>query len=31
MPKYNNGKVVSSRFKAQGFIRSKCHLDFHRK
>jgi hypothetical protein len=31
MPKYKNGKVVSSRFKAQGFIRSKCHLNFHRK
>ena len=31
MPKYKSGKVVLSRFKAQGLIRSKCHLDFHRK
>ena len=31
MPKCKNGKVVLSRFKAQGFIRSKYHLDFHRK
>jgi hypothetical protein len=31
MPKCKNGKVVRSRFKAQGLIRSKCHLDFHRK
>ena len=31
MPKCKNRKVVLSRFKAQGFIRSKCHLDFHRK
>jgi hypothetical protein len=29
MPKCKNGKVVWSRFKAQGLIRSKCHLDFH--
>jgi hypothetical protein len=31
MPKYKNGKVVHSRIKVQGLIRSKCHLDFHRK
>jgi hypothetical protein len=31
MPKCKNGKVVKSRFKTQGLIRSKCHLDFCRK
>jgi hypothetical protein len=31
MPKCKNGKIVLSRFKAQGLVRSKCHLDFHRK
>jgi hypothetical protein len=30
MPKCKNGKVVLSRFKAQGLIGSKCHHDFHR-
>ena len=29
MSKFKNGKVVLSRFKAQGLIKS--HLDFHRK
>jgi hypothetical protein len=28
MPKYKNGKVMWSRFKAQGLIRSKGDLDF---
>jgi hypothetical protein len=28
MPKCKNGKVIYLRFKAQGLIRSKCHLDF---
>ena len=31
MPNCKNGKVVLSRFKAQGPIRSKRHFDFHRK
>jgi hypothetical protein len=31
MPKCKNGKVAYLRFKALGLIRSKCHLDFHRK
>jgi hypothetical protein len=31
MPKCKNGKVVQSSFKAQGLIRSKCHLDFQSK
>ena len=31
MPNCKNGKVVLSRFKAQGLIRNKCHLDFCRK
>jgi hypothetical protein len=31
MPKYNNRKVVSSRFRAQGFIRSKGHPNFQKK
>jgi hypothetical protein len=28
MPKYKNGKVVYSRFKVQGLIRSKGHFYF---
>ena len=31
MLKYKNGKVVLSRFKTQGLIRSRCYFDFHRK
>ena len=31
MPKCKNGKVVLSRFKAQGLIRGKRHFDFHKK
>jgi hypothetical protein len=31
MPKHKNGKVIQSRFKIQGLIRSKYHLDFHKK
>ena len=30
MPKYKNGKVVWTRFKAQGLIKSKYHLDFQK-
>jgi hypothetical protein len=31
MPKCKNGMVVLSRFKAQGFLRRKYHLDLHTK
>jgi hypothetical protein len=31
MSKYKNGKVMYSRFKVQGLIRSKGHLDFQEK
>jgi hypothetical protein len=28
MPKYKNGKVKQSRFKAQDLVRTRGHLDF---
>jgi hypothetical protein len=31
MPKYKNGKVMCSRFKVQGLIRSKGHFDLLKK
>jgi hypothetical protein len=31
MHKYKNGKVMSSRFKVQGLMRSEGHLDFPKK